>query len=99
MTAIRNSFRGLRLPPGVALAVLCSLFVCSQVVEIAHAEFDCEHVSCGLCIGLAGDNGPVGEAALAATPQCRQWVESAVPAGMRPGGTTQTHFIRGPPAT
>ena len=99
MTAIRNCFRGLRLPPGLALAVLCVLFVCSQVVEVAHAEFDCEHVSCSLCIGPAGDNGLVGEAALAAAPRCRQWAESAVPASKRPGGTTQIHFIRGPPAT
>ena len=99
MSTIRNTYRGLRLPPGLALVALGALLVCGQIVTVAHAEIDCEHERCSLCIGLASDSALIGDAAPRVTPRCQQRVEALVSSSAGSTCPRTARFIRGPPAT
>ncbi len=99
MSEIRNSFRERRLPQGVALVMLCALLVCSQIAALAHAELDCEHEDCSLCVGPASNDALVGESELTAKPPGEQRVESPIPTSIRLACPTRAQLIRGPPTT
>ena len=55
MRSIRTAFLGFRLPPSVALALLCALLATGQIAETAHDELECKYESCSFCIGSAND--------------------------------------------
>ena len=99
MSTTRDTYRGLRLPPSLALVALSALLVCSQIATVAHAEIDCEHERCGLCIGLASDSALVDDAAPRVTPRCQRRVEALVSSSTDSACPRTVRFIRGPPAT
>ena len=99
MSAIRDTLRALRTPPGIALLVGCALLVCSQIVEVAHSDFDCEHDSCSVCTASAGENGFIGEAALTAPARRQHEVDSPASTSILQACPAQARLIRGPPKT
>ena len=99
MSAIHNTLRRHRLPTSLAILVLAGFLVGGLIVEVAHAEIDCEHDSCSLCIGSTGDHALPSEAMPPVATVCRRGLDLPVSAGMQASGTTQAHSIRGPPAT
>ena len=99
MSRVRHPFRGFRLPPAAALIALGALLCCSQFAASAHAEVDCEHDSCGLCIGSAGDSSLVNDPPLRVVPSCKRKAEPAVSSGARSVSPPMALVIRGPPAT
>ena len=97
VNAIRNAYRGLRLPPGLALAVLGALLVCGQISAFAHADIDCEHETCALCVASTGDSALIDNSEPAIVSLCRRGVDLEFPTSAESSPQPTAQFIRGPP--
>ena len=97
MSETRNIDRPHWLPSAAALLVLSALLFCGQIAETAHAEVDCEHESCSLCVGSAADDTLVGDGASPTAPQCNARIAPTVSTEYLPASQAQTLYIRGPP--
>lgn len=97
MSAIRYILREFRLPPALALVVLSAL-VLSQIAAVAHADIDCDHETCGLCIASASDGTLIDTTAPKAIPPCKHSFESPSLLITELATAPTIRFIRGPPA-
>ena len=81
------------------MAVLVALFVGGQFESAAHAEIDCEHGTCSLCVGSPADSALIGDTAQPGSSRCKALGASPVPAGAHLVHLPSAQLIRGPPET
>lgn len=97
MRSIRTAFLGFRLPPSVALALLCALLATGQVAESAHDELECKYESCSFCIGSANDAELVSDEVQDFASAYARTVSVVSAATVPTLAPVQARFIRGPP--
>lgn len=97
MSAFRKLNRSFRLPKALGPVVLGAVLVCGSVMETGHADIDCTHDACGLCVGSSSDGALVDTAASIQASPCMQCLGSAPLARAAPEETTLAQLIRGPP--
>ena len=98
MSAFRNSFRTRWWLQNAALSVLCAMLVGGQVSETAHAEVDCEHESCSLCVGSSANDALVGDPESPSASYCVLRIAAPESNHFHPSFPTLTRSIRGPPS-
>ena len=98
MRAIRNSLSARRWPQSAALLLLCTLLFAGQIAETAHAEADCEHESCSLCVGSGADDSLAGDFESLTGLCCALRSDAAEPTHSHPSFQFLARCIRGPPS-
>ena len=81
------------------MAVLVVLFVGSQFESAAHAEIDCEHGTCSLCVGSSADSALIGDPAQPIDSPYGELSESPPPIDAHLTHLPSAQLIRGPPET
>lgn len=98
MSEFRNTPPLSRLPTGIAVVVLSALLLGSQLAETAHAEIDCEHESCSVCIGAGTDPALVGDPEFLTGLRYELRVNTPDPTVLYSTLQSLARSIRGPPA-